>query len=142
MVYIVQKFRHYLLATPFVFYVDHQSLLYLVNKPIIQGRISRWLLLLQEFIFKIVVRPEKSHVSADHLSRIKTGEPPEGVNDDFPNAQLFQIAVLPKWYTSIEEYLSTGNIQREMPPNERRKLVLRSCTFQLINGLLYKMGPD
>lgn len=56
MVYDVQKFKHYLLAvTPFVFYVDHQALLYLVNKPIIQGRIRRWLLLLQEFTFKIVV---------------------------------------------------------------------------------------
>lgn len=29
-----------------------------------------------------------------------------------------------------------------MPPNERRKLVLRCPTFQLINELLYKMGPD
>lgn len=41
MVYAVQKFRHYLLATPFTFYVDHQALMYLVNKPIIQGRVSR-----------------------------------------------------------------------------------------------------
>lgn len=47
-VYVVQKFRHYLLATPFTFYMDHQALMYLVNKSIIQGRISRWLLLLQE----------------------------------------------------------------------------------------------
>ena len=94
MVYAVQKFRHYVLATPFVFYVDHQALLYLVNKPIIQGRISRWLLL-QEFTFKIVVWPGKSHASADHLSRIKSGEPPEGVNDDFPDAQLFHVTVLP-----------------------------------------------
>ena len=107
LVYAIQKFRHYLLATPFVFYVDHQALLYLVNKPIIQGRISRWLLLLQGFTSKIIVRLEKSHVSADHLSQIKIGERVEGVNDDFPNAQLFQIAVLPKCYMSIKEYIST-----------------------------------
>ena len=30
----------------------------------------------------------------------------------------------------------------EMPQNERRKLVIRSQTFQLINGLLYKIGPS
>ena len=29
-----------------------------------------------------------------------------------------------------------------MSPNERKKLVLRSHTFQLINGLLYIMGPN
>ena len=142
MVYAVQKFRHYLLGTPFVFYVDHQALLYLVNKPIIQGRISQWLLLVQEFTFKIVVRPGKSHVSADHLLRIKLGEPPEGINDDFLDAQLFHVTVLPAWYACIGEYLLTGQFPSDMPPNERRKLVLRSQTFQLINGLLYKMGPQ
>ena len=119
MVYVVQKFHHYLLATPFVFYVDHQALLYMVNKPIIQGRISRWLLLLQEFTFKIIVQLEKKHVSADHLSCLKIGESIEGLNNDFPDAQLFQIVVLPKWYTSIGEYLSTGQFPNNMPPNER-----------------------
>ena len=33
MVYAVKKFWHYLLAKKFKFYVDHQALLYLVNKP-------------------------------------------------------------------------------------------------------------
>ena len=32
MVYSVKKFRHYLLASRFSFFVDHQALLYLVNK--------------------------------------------------------------------------------------------------------------
>lgn len=100
------------------------------------------MLLLQEFTFNIIVRPGKSHVIADQLSRIKSGELAEGVNEDFPDAHLFRIAVLPAWYTSIGEYLSTSQFPREMPPGERRKLVLRSKVFQLINGLLYKMGPD
>ena len=41
MVYAVQNFRHYLLATPFTFFVDHQALMYLVNKPVVQGRVNR-----------------------------------------------------------------------------------------------------
>jgi hypothetical protein len=55
MVYVVYIFKIYLLATPFMFYVNHQSLMYLVNKPIIQGRVSLWLLLLLEFTFTIIV---------------------------------------------------------------------------------------
>ena len=35
-----------------------------------------------------------------------------------------------------------GQFPSKMPPNERRKLGLRSQIFQLINGLLYEMGPD
>ena len=42
MVYAVKKFRHYLLANKFVFFTDHQALLYLVNKPCNTGRIVRW----------------------------------------------------------------------------------------------------
>ena len=57
MVYAVKKFRHYLLANQFIFFVDHQALLYLVNKPCATGRITRWMLILLEFDFTIVVPP-------------------------------------------------------------------------------------
>ena len=53
MVYAVKKFRHYLLANKFVFFVDHQALMYLVNKPYMMGRITWWLLILMEFDFMV-----------------------------------------------------------------------------------------
>ena len=31
MVFALQKYRHYLLANPFIFYTDHQALKYLIN---------------------------------------------------------------------------------------------------------------
>ena len=68
MVFALQKYRHYLLDNPFIFYTDHQELKYLVNKPLHHGRICRWLLLFQEFEFEVVVRPGKLNVGPDHLS--------------------------------------------------------------------------
>ena len=55
MVFSLQKYRHYLLSNPFTFYTEHQSLKYLVNKPLHHGRICHWLLLFQEFEFEVVV---------------------------------------------------------------------------------------
>ena len=55
MVFALQKYRHYLLANPFIFYTDHQALKYLVNKPLHHGRIRHWLLLFQAFEFEVVV---------------------------------------------------------------------------------------
>ena len=78
MVYAVKKFRHYLLANKFVFFVDHQALLYLVNKPCMMGRITRWLLILMEFDFTVAVRKGRTHVLADHMSQIPNGEKPIG----------------------------------------------------------------
>jgi hypothetical protein len=35
MIYAIQKFRHYLLGNTFTFLVDHQTLIYLVYRPIV-----------------------------------------------------------------------------------------------------------
>jgi hypothetical protein len=46
-VYALQKFKHYLLGKHFKMFTDHSTLKYLVNKPVLGGRICRWLLLFQ-----------------------------------------------------------------------------------------------
>ena len=89
MVFTLQKYRHYLLDNPFIFYTDHQALKYLINKPLHHGRIFRWLLLFQEFEFEVVVRPGKLNVGPNHLSRIDTREEPIGVKDDLLDAHYF-----------------------------------------------------
>jgi hypothetical protein len=59
MVYVLQKFKHCLLGSHFKMYTDHYALKYFVNKPVLGGRICRWLLLFQEYDFEVVVKPEK-----------------------------------------------------------------------------------
>jgi hypothetical protein len=39
MVYALQKFRHYLLGGHFKMFTEHSTLKYLVNKPVLGGRI-------------------------------------------------------------------------------------------------------
>ena len=39
MVYALQKFRHYLLGSHFKMFTDHSTLKYLVNKPVLGGKI-------------------------------------------------------------------------------------------------------
>jgi hypothetical protein len=41
MVYALYKFRHYLLGGHFKMFIDHSTLKYLVNKPMLGGRICR-----------------------------------------------------------------------------------------------------
>jgi hypothetical protein len=58
MIYIVKKIRHCLLGNTFTFFVNHQVL---VNKPIVTSQIARWLLLLQEFNFKVIYKLGRIH---------------------------------------------------------------------------------
>ena len=110
-VYAVKKFWHYLLANKFVFFVDHQALLYLVNKPCSMGRIVRWFLILLEFDFTVVVKKGTTHQRADHLSHLTHGEPPFGVDDDLPDAYLFNIEMVPKWSEPWIPLLSIAQIE-------------------------------
>jgi hypothetical protein len=70
MIYVIKKFKHYLLGNNFIFFMDHQALLYLVNKPIVTSQIVRWLLLLHEFDFKVIFKLGQVHFLLDQLSRI------------------------------------------------------------------------
>ena len=68
MVYVLQNYRHYLLGGHFKMYADHSMLKYLVNKPVLGGRICRWLLLFQEYDFEVIVKPGCLNAGPNHLS--------------------------------------------------------------------------
>ena len=70
---------------------DHLALKYLVNKPVLGGKICRWLLLFQEYDFEIIVKRQRLNVGPDHLSRLESGEEPVSLEDCLPYAQLFLI---------------------------------------------------
>jgi len=74
MIYVVKKFKHYSLGNSFIFFVDHQTLLYLVNKLTVSSWIAKWLLMLQEFDFKVVYKLGQVHFLPNHLFRISHGE--------------------------------------------------------------------
>jgi len=94
MVYSLQKFRHYLLGQHFKMFIDHSTFKYLVNKPVLGGRICRWLLLFQEFDFEVVVKPTILNVGPYHLSGITNGEEPSSLEENFPDAKTFKCRLL------------------------------------------------
>ena len=57
-------------------FTDHSALRYLVNKPVLGGKICRWLLLFHEYDFEVIVKPGRLNARPDHLSRLESGEEP------------------------------------------------------------------
>jgi hypothetical protein len=142
MVYSLYKFRHYLLGQHFKIFTYHFALRYLVNKPVLGGRINRWLLLFQEFDFEFVVYPGRLNVGRDHLSRITNGEEPSNLEDNFLDAQFFSIHIADKYFADIIEFLSRGFSAKEFNIAQKKNLVVLVSYYQLIVGNLYKLGAD
>lgn len=142
MVFSVQKFRHYLLDKMFHFYVDHQALLYVINKVLIQGRLMQWMLFLLEYDFKIFHKSGKQHHDADFLSRSADGE--QSIRDDPTDAELF-ITYLenqdPKGL-DIRIFLTTGRVPEGLNTSERKAFILKTLKFIIIEQALYRLGRD
>jgi len=85
----------------------HSTLKYLVNKPVLGGRICRWLLLFQEFGFEIIVKPGKLNGGRDHLSRITDGKEPRNLEENFPDANLFCVQIADDYFVDIVGFFST-----------------------------------
>jgi len=54
------------------------------------------------------VKPRKSNVGLDNLSRIETGEEPISIKDNMPDAHLFVIRVADDHFADIIFFLATG----------------------------------
>ena len=91
MVYALQKYRHYLLRSHFKMFTDHSALKYLVNKPVLGGKIYRWLIPFQKYDFEVIVKPGRMNARPDHLSRLESGEEPMSMEECLPDVQLFSI---------------------------------------------------
>ncbi|RVW77923.1 Retrovirus-related Pol polyprotein from transposon opus [Vitis vinifera] len=126
-VFALDKFRAYLVGSSIVVFTDHSTLKYLLTKQDAKARLIRWILLLQEFNLQIQDKKGVENVVADHLSRLVIAHDSHGlpINDDFPEESLMSIDVAP-WYSHIENYLVTGEVQESGVPKTRGISLLRS----------------
>ncbi|GKB72267.1 reverse transcriptase domain-containing protein [Tanacetum coccineum] len=88
-VYAFEKFRSYLIMNKSIVYTDHSALKYLFAKKDAKARLLRWVLLLQEFDFKVIDTKGAENYAADHLSRLENPYEnvldPKEINEIFPD---------------------------------------------------------
>ena len=113
-VYVLDKFRSYLIGSDIVIFTDHSALKYLLTKQNSKARLISWVLLLQEFNIQIRDKKSVENVVADHLSRLtiaqNTHNPP--IIDEFPKESLLTMSIAP-WYAHSANFLVTGELPVE-----------------------------
>nr|GEU32746.1 reverse transcriptase domain-containing protein [Tanacetum cinerariifolium] len=96
-VYAFEKFRSYLIMNKSIVYTDHSALKYLFSKKDAKARLLRWILLLQEFDFKVIDTKGAENYAADHLSRLENPYEnvfdPKEINETFPLETLNKEAI-------------------------------------------------
>ena len=87
-----------------------------MKKPVTIGKVTRWLLLLQEFNITMLDRPRKQNTVADFLSRIQNTKEDSPVEDKFLDEYLFAVTTKTPWYVDIANYLVTGKLPTHLFP--------------------------
>ncbi|GJU07490.1 reverse transcriptase domain-containing protein [Tanacetum coccineum] len=94
-VYALENFRSYLILNKSIVYTDHSALKYLFAKKDSKARLLRWVLLLQEFKFKVIDTKGAENLAADHLSRLENPYEnvldPKEINETFPLETLIMV---------------------------------------------------
>nr|GEV25660.1 reverse transcriptase domain-containing protein [Tanacetum cinerariifolium] len=83
-VYAFENFQSYLIMNKIIVHTDHSALKYLFAKKDAKARLLRWVLLLQEFDFKVLDTKGAENLMADHLSQLENP-----YENDYPDYEVF-----------------------------------------------------
>ena len=142
-VFALEKFRSYIVGSPVTIFTDHATLKYLLSKQDTKPRLTRWILLCQEFNLTIKDKKGVENVVANHLSRLVPESISHGlpIGDSFPNEQLFALVHCP-WYADIVNYLVTGQIPSHWTSQKKRKFMVDIKKYYFDDPNLFKYCPD
>ncbi|GJW14778.1 putative ribonuclease H-like domain-containing protein [Tanacetum coccineum] len=128
-VYAFEKFWSYLILKKSIVYTDHSALKYLFAKNDSKARLLQWVLLLQEFTFKVIDTKGSENLMADHLSRLEN--PYENVlnqkevNETFPletvNMVTFRGDSSTPWFADYANYHAGNFIVKGMSSQQKNK---------------------
>nr|GEU82821.1 reverse transcriptase domain-containing protein [Tanacetum cinerariifolium] len=151
-VYAFEKFHSYLIINKSIIYTDHSALKYLFSKKDAKARLLRWVLLLQEFDFKVIDTKGAENYAADHLSRLKNPYEdvfdPKEINETFPLETLNKVAHHDQstpWFADFANYHAGKFIIKGMTTQQIQKnfkdvrhyfwddpYLFKTCTDQMI----------
>nr|GEW26395.1 reverse transcriptase domain-containing protein [Tanacetum cinerariifolium] len=128
-VYAFENFRSYLIMNKSIVYTNHSALKYLFAKKDAKARLLRWILLLQEFDFKVIDTKGAENYAADHLSRLEKPYEnvfdPKEINETFPLESLNKVA---------HQDPSTPQIIRRCVAGQEAIDILKACHSGLTGG--------
>nr|GFB76004.1 reverse transcriptase domain-containing protein [Tanacetum cinerariifolium] len=151
-VYAFEKFRSYLIMNKSIVYTDHSALKYLFAKKDAKAHLLRWILLLQEFDFKVIDTRGAENYAADHLLRFENPYEnifdPKEINETFPLESLNKVVhkdPSTPWFADLANYHAGNFIIKGMTSQQKQKFfkdarhyfwddlyLFRTCADQII----------
>ena len=97
LVWATRRLRHYVTEYSILLVSRLDPLRYLFDRPVLIGRLTRWLVLLIEFDIQYVThKSAKRSIVADHLASLLVSDD-RPVDDVFPDEQFVSVTSIVRW---------------------------------------------
>nr|GEV54652.1 reverse transcriptase domain-containing protein [Tanacetum cinerariifolium] len=147
-VYAFEKFRSYLIMNRSIVYTDLSALKYLFAKKDAKARLLCWILLLQEFDFKVIDTKGAENYAADHLSHLENPYgnvfDPKEINETFPLESLNKVAhqdPSTPWFADFANYHARNFIIKGMTTQQKQKFFKDARHYFLDDPYLFRTFP-
>nr|GEY25191.1 reverse transcriptase domain-containing protein [Tanacetum cinerariifolium] len=148
-VYSFKKFHSYLIMNKIIVYTNHSALKYLFAKKYVKERLLRWILLLQEFDFKVINTKGAENYAADHLSCLENTYEnvfdPKEINETFPLESLNKVAhqdPSTPWFADFANYHARKFIIKGMTTQQKQNFFKDVRHYFWDDPYLFKTCPD
>ena len=97
LVWATRRLRHYVTEYSILLVSQLDPLRYLFDRPVLTGRLMRWLVLLTEFDIQYVIQKSvKGSIIVDHLASLPVSGD-RSIDDDFPDEQFVSMTSIIGW---------------------------------------------
>ena len=97
LVWATRRLRHYVTEYSILLVSRLDPLRYLFDRPVLTGRLMRWLVLLIEFDIQYVTQKSvKGSIVANHLASLPVSDD-RSIDDDFPDEQFVSMTSIIGW---------------------------------------------
>nr|GEY90609.1 reverse transcriptase domain-containing protein [Tanacetum cinerariifolium] len=148
-VYAFEKFHSYLIMNKIIVYTNHSALKYFFAKKDTKARLLLWILLLQEFDFKLIDTRRAENYTADHLSRLENPYEnifdPKEINETFPLESLNRVAhkdPSTPWFADLANYRAGNFIIKGMTSQQMQKFFKDARHYFLDDPYLFRTRAD
>lgn len=126
-IWCLQKIRTFVVGSKLIIKTDHQALIHIQKSKQLNGRLTRWMLLLQEYDFKIEYCTGKENVIADILSRQIQDNPEISIHSNIPEFHTFRIM------HKVNEHINAQLMNLNNLQKDDHKIAL--IRFQLLKSI-------
>nr|GEU37028.1 reverse transcriptase domain-containing protein [Tanacetum cinerariifolium] len=149
-VYAFKQFRSYLIMNKSIVYTDHFALKYLFVKKDSKARFLRWVLLLQEFTFKVIYIKGPENLAADHLSRLENPHQnmldPKEISESFPLKTLNMVSSCGNsstpWFADFANYHAGNFVANGMWSQQKSQFFKDVKHYFWDDPFLFKIYAD